>query len=90
MNRPGYKDFPKGDTRRYFTVLSAMVRLKDKASIHFISKEIGCSRGEAVNALEAVSTQLGVQFERTGSMYRVSSWGVLKKSELDKFLESSD
>lgn len=88
--RPGYKDFPKGDTRRYFTALLAVVRLKDRATIHYISQDIGCSRAEAQKALEAVSTQCGVEFERTGPVYQVTSWGVIKKTELVKFLEGED
>lgn len=86
-NRPGYKDFPKSDARRYFVALQAVVRLKDKATIHYISQDIGCTRAEAQRALEAVSTQCGVVFERTGSVYQVISWGVLKKTELTGFLE---
>ena len=83
----GYKSFPKGDTRRYFTALLAVARLKDKATLYYLSQEIGCSRGEALNALEALSTQCGVLFKRTGSVYEVASWGVIKKSELANFLE---
>lgn len=87
-NTPGYKDFPKSDARRYFVALMAVVRLKDKATIHYISQDIGCTRAEAQRALEAVSTQFGVCFERTGSVYKVTSWGVLKKAELAEFLQA--
>lgn len=84
--RPGYKDFPKSDARRYFVALLAAVRLKDKATIYYISQDIGCTRSEVQRALEAVSTQFGVRFDREGPVYKVTSWGVLKKAELEGFL----
>lgn len=81
---PGYKDFPKSDARRYFAALLAVDRLKDRATVHYISQDIGCTRAEAQRALEACVTQFNVQFERNGSLYRIVSWGVLKKTELQR------
>ncbi|MES2877541.1 MAG: hypothetical protein V4713_03895 [Pseudomonadota bacterium] len=85
---PGYKDFPKSDARRYFTALLAVDRLKERATIHYVSLQIGCTRSEAQRALEAVVTQFGVIFERRGPVYQVESWGVLKKSELSRLINS--
>jgi hypothetical protein len=82
----GYKSFPKADARRYFAALLSADRLKDKATIHYISQDIGCTRAEAQRALEAAETQFGVVYERTGSVYRIVSWGVLKKVELAKLM----
>lgn len=79
-----YKYFPKGDARRYFTALLAVDRLKERATIHSVSLAIECTRAEAQRALEATVTQFGVIFERTGSAYRIASWGVLDKAELFK------
>ena len=86
MSALGYKDFPKGDARRCFVVLLAIGRLKERATIHYISQDIGCTRAEAQRALEGASTQFGVVFERLGAVYQVASWGVLKKPELNKFV----
>jgi hypothetical protein len=86
--RLGYKDFPKSDSRRYFVALMAVDRLKDAATIHYVSLDIGCNRIEAQRALEAVSTQFGVVFVRQGPVYSVQSWGVLKKTAVARLLES--
>lgn len=83
-----YKDFPKSDARRYFTALLAVDRLKERATIHYVAQDIGCTRAEAQRALEAVETQFGVQFERDGSRYEITSWGVLKKAELARLIKS--
>lgn len=83
---PGYKDFPKSDARRYFTALLAVERLKERATVHYVSQDIGCTRAEAQRALETTVTQFGVVFQRFGPVYQVISWGVLKKSELGRLI----
>lgn len=85
---PGYKDFPKSDARRYFTALLSVDRLKERATIHYVAQDIGCTRAEAQRALEACATQFGVVFGRDGSGYKIESWGVLKKSELQLQIKS--
>lgn len=85
---PGYKDFPKSDARRYFVALLAVDRLKERATIHYVSQDIGCTRAEAQRALAAVETQFGVAFTRDGSRYEIASWGVLKKAELARLIKS--
>jgi hypothetical protein len=85
---PNYKDFPKSDARRYFAALLAVDRLKDQATIHYVAQDIGCTRAEAQRALAITETQFGVQFERDGSRYSITSWGVLKKTELIRFTKS--
>jgi hypothetical protein len=83
---PGYKDFPKSDARRYFTALLAVDKLNERATVHYVALDIGCTRAEAQRALQAVEAQFGVVFDRAGSLYRIVSWGVLKKSELKLFV----
>ena len=77
-----YRTLPKGDARRYLLALLAVDKLKARATIHRVGLEIECTRAEAQRALEATVTQFGVVFERTGSAYRIASWGVLNKAEL--------
>lgn len=87
-SRPGYKDFPKSDARRYFVALLAVDRLKEeKATVHYVSLEIGCNRVEAQRALQATEKQFGVVFDRDGSAYQIRSWGVLKKAALIRLLQ---
>jgi len=87
-SKPGYKSFPKGDARRYFTALLAADRLKGQATIHSIAKEISCTRAESQRAMEAAAQQFGVVYQRDGSSYLILSWGVLKKAELIKLIAS--
>jgi len=76
-----YRDFPKGDARRYFVVLAAIDSMKrGAATIHRVATAIGCTRAEAQRAVQAASEQFGVAFDRDGSAYIISSWGVLKKT----------
>jgi hypothetical protein len=76
-----YRDFPKGDARRYFVVLAAIDSMKKgEATIHRVSTAVDCTRAEAQRAVQAVAEQFGVCFEREGSAYIISSWGALKKS----------
>lgn len=78
-----YRDYPKGDARRYFVVLAAVDSMKKgEATIHRVATAIGCTRAEAQRAVQAVAEQFGVAFERNGSAYIISSWGVLKKSSV--------
>lgn len=76
-----YRDFPKGDARRYFVVLAAIDSMKKgEATIHRVATATGSTRAEAQRAVQAAGEQFGVVFERDGSAYIISSWGVLKKS----------
>lgn len=84
-----YRDFPKGDARRYFVVLSAINAMKlGEATIHRVATAIESTRAEAQRAVQALSGQFGVTFEREGSAYTISSWGVLKKAAVLKVVNS--
>ena len=85
-----FKVFHKGDARRYFVALLAADKLKNRATLHYIAQEIGATRAEVQRALDVVAEQFGVMFERQGSTYIITSWGVLKKSELVKFIKSDN
>lgn len=87
---PQFKDFPRGDARRYLLALHTASRLKERATIHYIAAEIGCTRSEAQRALEAAALQFGVVFEKDGSTYTIASWGVLKKSAIPEILGCDD
>lgn len=84
-----FKDFPKGDARRYFVVLLAADKLKEYASLQYLSVEVECTRAEVQRALAVAESQFGVQFKRQGSAYLIESWGVLKKSALATLLKLS-
>lgn len=74
-----YKDFDKYDPRRYLVVLFAVERLKDRATLHYISQEVECTRAEAQRAIESGKKLYMVDVEKEGAVYRVKSWGILNK-----------
>lgn len=82
-----YKSFPKYDPRRYFVVLDAMARLKERATLHYIALDIGASRSEVDRAIEAMPAQFGVEIEKVGTAYRLKSWGVLKQKNVEALLQ---
>ncbi|WP_374585717.1 hypothetical protein [Pseudoduganella sp.] len=74
-----YKDFPKHDLRRCFTVLIAIERLGERATAHYLSLELECTRAEVIRAIEVARTQLQAQVVKIGSSYRIDGWGVLDR-----------
>lgn len=83
-----YRDFGKGDARRYFVVLLAVDRLKDRATLHYIAQEIGCTRAEAQRALQGLVNEFGVSFQRSEFAYLIDGWGVLKKTAIARLIKS--
>lgn len=84
---PCFKDFPKGDARRYFVVLLAADKLKEYASLQYLAIEAECTRAEIQRALAVLELQFGVQFRRQGSAYLIQSWGVLKKTVVQQLVK---
>ncbi len=72
-----YKDFPKHDLRRCFTVLLTIERLGEKATAHYISLELECTRAEVLRAIEVAREQFRLQLVKIGSSYRIDDWGAL-------------
>ncbi len=84
-----YRDFPKGDARRYFVVLLAIDRMKrGEATMHRVSTAVECTRAEAQRAVHALVEQFGVTVDRDGAAYLISAWGALKKTEIEKLARS--
>ncbi len=81
-----YKDFPKHDLRRCFTVLLAIERLGERATAHYLSLELECTRAEVLRAIDVAREQLGMQLVKIGSSFRIDAWGVLNRDAvLDAF-----
>lgn len=74
-----YKDFPKHDLRRCFTVLVTIERLGERATAHYISQELDCSRAEVLRAIDVARDQLGMLLAKIGSSFRIDNWGVLDR-----------
>lgn len=75
-----YKDFPKHDLRRCFTVLLTIERLGEKATAHYISLALECTRAEVLRAIDVAREQLRMQLVKIGSSYRIDDWGVLSRN----------
>lgn len=84
----GYKDFPKGDARRYFTVLVAIIDLGGEATLHYISQRIGCTRIEVQRAIETAVEQFGMYIEKAGPVYRIVEWGALNEPEVRELVDA--
>jgi hypothetical protein len=76
---PRYKDFPKHDLRRYFALLLAIERLAERATMHYLAIQLDCTRAEVARAVAAIKQNLMVSIEKTGPVYRITSWGVLSE-----------
>jgi hypothetical protein len=81
-----YKDFPKGDARRCFTVLVAVDELGADATLHYVAQSLSCTRAEAQRALQAAAVQFDVELTKVGYAYAIASWGVLNQEEVRKLL----
>jgi len=79
-----YKDFPKHDLRRCFTVLLAIERLGEKATAHYISLELECSRAEVLRAIDVAREQLRMELVKIGSSFRIDDWGVLDRDAVQE------
>ena len=74
-----YKDFPKHDLRRCFSVLLTIERLGEMATAHYISLELECTRAEVLRAIEVARDQLHMQIVKIGSSFRIDDWGVIDR-----------
>lgn len=74
-----YKDYPKYDVRRLLVVVFALERLGKNATTHYIAQEIDCARSEVQRAIEAAQKTFLVGIKKEGSVYKLTSWGILNK-----------
>lgn len=86
---PRYKDFPKHDLRRYFALLLAIERLTERATMHYLAIELECTRAEVDRAVTAIKQNLMVSIEKTGPVYRITSWGVLSEQAVKQCMNEA-
>jgi len=84
-----YKDFPKHDLRRCFTVLLTIERLGGKATAHYISLELECTRAEVLRAIEVAREQFRVHLVKIGSSFRIDDWGVLNRNAVRAMFDAA-
>lgn len=70
------KPFPKGDVRRYITLLSAIERLGEPTLVQ-LERETGHNRGTIPADIEKIREQLCVDIVKDGACYRIENMGPL-------------
>ncbi|MGT2457808.1 hypothetical protein ACU4GI_33440 [Cupriavidus basilensis] len=85
-----YRDFKKGDVRRYFLVL---LTLATKRTVPATAVALEMSKGEVMQVLDHLTTQFGVKLEKEefekedgAATWSIRSWGVLNEQAVGKFL----
>jgi hypothetical protein len=77
-----YKDYPKHDFRRCLTVLETIEEFGERATIHYVAQALECTRAEVLRAVELAQQQFRVAFEKTGSVYKITSWGYIDRGQV--------
>lgn len=85
-----YKDYPKYDARRLLVVIFALERLGKNATTHYIAQEIDCTRVEVQRAIETAQKTFLVGIEKEGSVYKLTSWGILNKDAALASIKNND
>lgn len=80
-----YRDFKKGDVRRYFLVL---LTLSDKRTVPATATELEMSKGEVMQVIDHLTTQFGVVLEKAEGdpTWAIKDWGVLNQQAVAKLL----
>jgi hypothetical protein len=84
-----YKDFPKHDFRRCLAVLLTVEDLGARASMHYVAQALECTRAEVSRAIALAQQQFRVAIEKTGSVYKIASWGFIDRAEVRASLSPS-
>lgn len=84
-----YKDFPKHDFRRCLAVLLTIEELGSRASMHYVAQALECTRAEVSRAVDLARQQFHVTIEKTGSVYKIVSWGFINRTEVNAELRPS-
>lgn len=84
-----YKDFPKHDFRRCLLVLVTLNQLGERSTLHYAAQALDCTRAEVQRAIELARHQFHVGIDKDGSVYRITSWGVLDSEAVTAVLGQS-
>jgi hypothetical protein len=85
-----YKDFPKHDLRRCLSVLLSIEKLGLKASVHYVSLLLECTRAEVIRSISLAQHQLMMNIVKIGPVYRIDSWGILSREAVLTGLQQFD
>jgi hypothetical protein len=82
-----YKDYPKHDFRRCLAVLQTLEESGERATVHYLAQALECTRAEVARAVELAQQQFRVVFEKTGSVYKITSWGYIDRAVVSASLQ---
>lgn len=87
-NQFGVPQYPDGDARRLFILLSA-VDLLERPTISAIADLTGMDRETIDQDMMKLREQFGVVVHKVGDLYHIDSWGdVLKKRGVTRYLKN--
>jgi hypothetical protein len=58
-------------------VLQTIDELGERATIYYVAQVLECTRAEVSRSVELAQQQFRVVFEKTGSVYKITSWGYI-------------
>ncbi|WP_019140810.1 hypothetical protein [Noviherbaspirillum massiliense] len=86
-NQFGVPQYPDGDARHLFVLLSA-VDLLERPTLSAIADLTGQDKDTIENDIFKLREQYGVNIHKVGEVYHIETWGeVLKKNGVKKFLK---
>ncbi|HCE10894.1 MAG TPA: hypothetical protein DIT28_10580 [Oxalobacteraceae bacterium] len=87
-NEFGVPQYPEHDARRLFVLLSA-IDLLERPTLSAIADLTSHERNTIEPDLQKLQEQFGVVLHKTGTVYRIESWGdVLNKEGVRKYLKA--
>lgn len=89
-NQFGVPQYPDGDARRLFILLSA-VDLLERPTISAIADLTGMDHATIDQDMMKLREQFGVVVHKVGDLYHIDSWGdVLKKRGVTRYLKNGN
>jgi hypothetical protein len=86
-NQFGVPQYPQGDARRLFVLLSA-IDLLERPTISAIADLTSHDKDTIDDEVDKLREQFGMVLHKVGEVYRIESWGeVLKKNGVKKYLK---
>src|SRR6476469_4205902 len=85
-NQFGVPQYPKGDARRLFVLLSA-IDILERPTASALADLTGIDRETIDGEMAILREQYGIELHKLGEVYRIDSWGeVLCKEAVMKFI----
>ena len=84
-----WHDFESRDPRRPLVVLRTINLMGERATAHYIAEAIGAQRIDVIRAIQTLKKLYLVEFSKTGSVYRITDWGICDHNAVSRILGQS-